>query len=192
MKKIFILALSAVLAASMLTGCGKSSSSQSSSVPQPTPSPSATPVLEDTSDPNYESVLAIWKDLSGFWTDKDNNLVYFYINDGGKAEMKMGLWESTYYLQGLGQSVTASNKTTYDLVIHCPKQSETSSEGPEGVIVQDERTLRWSVETSNLHDEYITVKDESGKETLYRFTGKTQEDALKNLEAVRKLFKSKA
>lgn len=193
MKKLSGLILASVMALAIFTGCSKNDESQDTLAPVTSPSPSpvtSASSYDSESDPNYQSVLALWKELDGYWLNKDNGLVYVHLDENGKAAVKAGLMESTYTLQGLSTAVTAADKGSYIVTVHCPAQKEAeNAQGPTGVIVQDEKTITVTVDTSNLANKEITLTNSKGEKSLYKFLGKTMEEVAKNGTKVQNEFK---
>ena len=68
MKKLFSIILAMVMAASLFTGCVEKNDPENKVEPTPTPAATPGPVTDvDEDDPNYPTVLAMWKDMDGYW-----------------------------------------------------------------------------------------------------------------------------
>ncbi len=189
MKKLLSIIVAMVLAASFFTGCVDGDNSESNTEPTPTPtvSPSAKPVVEDEEDPNYPTVLAMWKDMDGYWTDEDGDYLFFTLDENGKAVLYSyddgkldGFMKAT--------AVMSSNKTSYYIAVDLPAVS-----GDEKLpgLMQKESAKSFMIELGGYGDGYVELAEDDG-EMDYEIFVKVGEnldnlkDAMKQAEKLEK------
>ena len=113
MKKLISIMLAMVLAMSFFTGCVDGSNSDSNPDPTPTPTPAPPVQQEEEEDPNYGTVLAMWKDMDGYWVNEDGEYLLFQLDENGKAEMYAYNEDGSLDGKLKATAVMSSNKTSY-------------------------------------------------------------------------------
>lgn len=123
MKFYIILALT--LAMAVFTGCVNSDETQGNITPTTTPTPS--PIVSPTpkpeieeEDPNYTTVLAMWKDMDGYWVNSNGEYMNFTLNKDDKAVLYT--YDKDGKLTGFAvtTAVMASTKTGYYMTFEWP------------------------------------------------------------------------
>ena len=121
MKKLFSVILAMVMAASLFTGCVEKNDPENKVEPTPTPAATPGPVTDvDEDDPNYPTVLAMWKDMDGYWVNEDGEYLFFTLDDNGKAVLYS--YDDGGVLDGFmkATAVMSSNKTSYYIAVDLP------------------------------------------------------------------------
>lgn len=160
MKKLISIILAMVLAASFFTGCVDDSNSESN--PQPTPTPVPTPeatVNNDEEDPNYPTVLAMWKDMDGYWANEDGEYLYFALDENGKAYMVA--YDDDGKVEGWmkATAVMSSNKTSYYMAFDLPEIKAGEGTTPE--FTQKAGTKGYMIEVAGYGDNYVEIAEEN-------------------------------
>ncbi len=175
MKKLISMLLSMVIAMSFLTGCvdGGEPSGNPDPTPDPTPTPEVVADPVDTEDPNYATVLAMWGDMDGYWTDEDGDYLQFKLDDEGKAELFVYDDDGKVEKQLKATAVMASNKTSYYMAF---------SGANKGLFI----------ELEGYGDGYVRIAEEENDEIEYEvfvFVGENLDklqDAIKTAEKLEK------
>lgn len=161
MKKLFSVILAMVIAASFFTGCVDGGDAESNVEPTPTPtvSPSAKPVDDDEEDPNYPTVLAMWKDMDGYWVDEDGDYLFFTLDENGKAVLYSyddgkldGFMKAT--------AVMSSNKTSYYIAVDLP--AVNNNEKLAG-LTQSASSKSFMIELDGYGDDYVELAEDDGE-----------------------------
>lgn len=159
MKKLISIIIATVLAASFFTGCVDANKPDSN--PEPTPTPVATPqptVNDDEEDPNYPTVLAMWKDMDGYWVNDDGEYLFFTLDENGKAVMYA--YDDDGKLEGFmkATAVMSSNKTSYYMAFDLP---EVKGDDKLPGLVQKASATGFMIELAGYGDNYVEIAEES-------------------------------
>lgn len=157
MKKLLSIIIAMVLAASFFTGCVDDGNSESEIEPTPTPSPVVTPAQDDEEDPNYPTVLAMWKDMDGYWVDEDGDYLFFTLDENGKAVLYSyddGKLEN--FMKAT--AVMSSNKTSYYIALDLPEISN-NDKFPD--VTQTAGEKSFMIELAGYGDDYVEISDDS-------------------------------
>lgn len=182
MKKLLSVIIAMVLAMSFFTGCVERDNSESNVEPTPTPTvtPSPSPV-EDEEDPNYPTVLAMWKDMDGYWVNEDGDYLYFTLNDEGKAVMYSyddGKLENFM----VATAVMSSNKTSYYMAFDLPAISGDSALPG---LVQKAGAAGYMIELGGYGEGYVEIGDENESADDYDIYVKVGDNLDKLAEAIK-------
>ena len=160
MKKLLSIFIAMVLAASFFTGCVDGGDPESNVEPTPTPtvSPSAKPVADDEEDPNYPTVLAMWKDMDGYWVNEDGEYLYFALDENGKAVMYA--YDDDGKLEGFmkATAVMSSNKTSYYMAFDLP---QVNGDDKLPGLVQNVSAKGFMIELAGYGDNDVEIAEEA-------------------------------
>lgn len=182
MKKLLSVIIAMVLAMSFFTGCVERDNSESNV--EPTPTPTVTPSTEpvDEEDPNYPTVLAMWKDMDGYWTDDDGEYLFFTLNEDGKAVLYSYDDDGKLENYMVATAVMSSNKTSYYMAFDIPAiKDDAAFPG----LIQKAGEKGYMIELSGYGDGYVEIGDEGEAEKDYDIYVKVGENLDKLTEAVK-------
>lgn len=175
MKKLVSIILALTLAMAVFTGCADKSETQGeikptttpTTTPTPTVTPSNNPEIEE--DPNYPTVLAMWKDMDGYWANAEGEYMNFTLNKDGKAVLY--LYDKDGNLTGFAitTAVMASTKTGYYMTFEWPAiKDDKDFKG----LTQDAKESSISIEMENYADNYVKIKMDDDEYVVYAKVGK--------------------
>lgn len=190
MKKIISLVLASILSLALLTGCTDSSSGSQSDI-KPTPTPSSSPVSdrinnEEKEENDYETVVALWRDMNGYWARHDGGYLHFTYDEDGTAVAysydRFDALISVFY----PKSVMASNKTTYVMEVEYPA-IENNEKYPD--FKQGAAKATFTMEIAGFGDGFVELIDEDGNTMPYASVGKSLEYLIDGVEQAKELMK---
>ncbi len=187
MKKLLSVIIAMVLAMSFFTGCVERNNSESNVEPTPTPTvtPNADPVDEE--DPNYPTVLAMWKDMDGYWVNDDGEYMFFTLNADGKAVLYEYDDDGKLEKFMVTTAVMASNKTSYYIAFDIPAIS--GNDAYPG-LTQAAGSHGYMIELGGYGDDYVEISDEGANDyDIYVKVGENLDklkDAIKTAEKLEK------
>ena len=153
MKKLLSVIIAMVLAMAFFTGCVKNEENKGDTEPTPAPTPAQVEETEDEEDPNYATVLAMWRDMDGYWVNADGQYLQFKLDEKGKAEMYIFDKDGNQSAAMKASAVMASNKMSYYMAF------ETAQTG-------------YFIELEGYGDGYVKIAQENDNEyVVYAFVG---------------------
>ena len=161
MKKLFSVILAMVMAASLFTGCVEKNDPENKVEPTPTPAATPGPVTDvDEDDPNYPTVLAMWKDMDGYWVNEDGEYLFFTLDDNGKAVLYS--YDDGGVLDGFmkATAVMSSNKTSYYIAVDLP--AVNNNEKLAG-LTQSASSKSFMIELDGYGDDYVELAEDDGE-----------------------------
>ena len=182
MKKLICIALTLVFSMALLTGCTEGS--DNSGATEPTPTPVATPVPEDKPEEDgklaYETVLAMWKDMDGYWAGADGGYLLYTLDDEGKAVLYTYDRHDALLSYAKAEAVSASNKTAYIMEYDCPVMDtdELKQGGGKATFV---------IEIAGFADGIIELTDEAGNKAVYVYVGENLDNLYDSVQEAKKL-----
>ena len=160
MKKILSVILAMVMAASFFTGCVEKDKPENNVEPTPTPTVAPAPVTDvDEEDPNYPTVLAMWKDMDGYWVNEDGDYLFFTLDENGKAVLYSyddgvldGFMKAT--------AVMSSNKTSYYIAVDLPAVNNNDKLAG---LTQSVSSKSFMIELEGYGDDYVKLAEDDGE-----------------------------
>ena len=164
MKKLISAVLALTMSMAVFTGCANKETEEKDPVPTPsapvetTPTPMPTPEIKED-DPNYATVLAMWKDLDGYWANAEGEYAQCTLDDEGKAIIK--LYDKDGNLKGLTKTtaVMSSTKTGFFVTFYWPDNVEG--------IEQTAGETSISVDMENYSNGYVKIGKDNGETKVY-------------------------
>lgn len=178
MKKLISITLTMIISMALFTGCvkGKDDSEKTDVTPQPTPAATQQPAADDETDNAlaYQTVLAMWRDMGGYWVNPQGGYLHFFTDENNKACVNEYDRHDTVLSFAMPLTVEASNKTAYVMKFDYPV-TET-----ENFKQEEARTATFVIEIAGFADGYVEMSDREGNETVYVFAGKTADELKEN------------
>ena len=185
MKKIISAVLALTMSLAVFTGCADKESEELDNIPAPsspveaTPTPVPTPEIKED-DPNYATVLAMWKDLDGYWTTAEGEYAQCTLDNEGKAIIK--LYDKDGNLKGLTKTtaVMSSTKTGYFVTFYWPDDVEG--------LKQNSGETSISVDMENYSNGYVKIEKDNGEIKVYVRVGENLDkldDAIEKAKTIK-------
>lgn len=174
MKKIISVILAITIAATFFTACTKNPTGEEKIEPTPPPvENNNTDENLNEDDPNYRTVLAMWKDMDGYWVNTEGEYLYFSLDENDKAVMYRYTPDGQLERFMNTTAVMASNKTTYLMTFETPAiKDDVNFAG----LTQSRAELEYMIELAGYGDDYVElteVNPEAPKTDIYAKVGST-------------------
>lgn len=189
MKKIISIVLALVFSMALFAGCTDGtddSQTQGGSTPTPSPSPVVDQQPEEDDTYTYDTVLALWRDMDGYWARHDGGYLQFTIDEDGKAVAYS--YDRFDVLIGViyPEAVMASNKTTYIVEVNYP-----AIENDEAYLdlKQGGAKATFNMEIAGFGDGFVELIDEEGNVEPYVSVGDSLEYLIDGVEKAEELKK---
>ena len=186
MKKLTSIVLTLVFSMALLTGCTKGTDNSGNTDTDPTPQP--TPVAtqhpdemeEDSNALAYETVLAMWRDMGGYWAGADGGYLQYTLDEEGKAVLYEYDRHDAVLSYAKAVTVEATNKTAYVIEFEYPAMDTDT-------ITQDAKTASFVLEIAGYADDYVEMTDLDGNKTVYVYVGETLDNLYDSVQTAKDL-----
>ena len=185
MKKLIGIILTLVFSMALFTGCTGGNDNPPATDPTPEPTPVVTPADgagEEDSSTAYETVLAMWRDMDGYWANANGGYIQFTKDDEGKAVLYEFDRHDAVLSFAKAVTVEASNKTAYVMEFDYPEMKTDALE-------QTAKKGTYVIEIAGFADGYIELTDADGNKTVFVKVGKDLEDLYDKVQLAKDLSK---
>lgn len=191
MKKLISVILALTLAAAMFTGCVDKSKENQNSDSQVSPSPSPETTVKPSSkpdvkeeDPNYPTVLAMWKDMNGYWANENGEYMRYALDKDGKAVLYKYNKEGNLIGYEKATSVMASSKTSYYVTYDIPEIKNVEEVKD---LNQDAGEVALYIDMEKYAEGFVSItgENEEDKPVIYVKVGNNIDNLEKSIEKLK-------
>ena len=185
MKKVVSAVLALAMAMVVFTGCANKESENITPTPSPEPvesrTPAPTPEVPEE-DPNYPTVLAMWKDMDGYWANAKGEYVLFGLDENGKAVLHT--YDKDGNVTGFAKAtaVMSSTKTGYFMTFDWYESEDDTSS------LKNDKETNISIDMEKYSEGYVSISKENGESKVYVKVGENLdklENAVKKAETLK-------